>query len=533
MSDAIDNNAHTASNPNFSDTEVVLDTVTITADNSTTINGDANADYCFKERGWLCFDIYDLEKETTNETSYANTSLIPEHMRPWVPCKKRWKIVADDKNEDYNYLGRYYEPMQGDCVPTVVFRGTSSEWVDLGLHIKIEINGESLLKENGETVSHLEFLDKDFLDDDDYMKKVIIDESGEFKLPTIDDPRWIWGGNTVPYKIYVVLGAKNGKGWAINVQQAFGEETSHYRAAMSFGHSIASLILNRSTKNSEKVLHFTGHSLGGGLASAAAHAAYFTTQGAVKIMGTTFNASGLHKNTVPKQDIGTVPFFVHTVQDEVLTMLQSHMNNIPFLGAIARMKNITIPEAYGAQTEYKALSPGRVYADLDQRNEFYKPIKRPPPKPKLPSDFIPRADVSFNESLVKFDRFEVPVGKPLPRLFPINKQTFIPNQTFPQVCEVDAMLQNSKDMKDFCTKFTKILYDRYKDAVDYDKLEKTSMWNPIDSREKRNKDMWEQIAELFHKDIKQELKDLLHLMAASGDYHRIDVVAQSVMLRRG
>ena len=70
--------------------------------------------------------------------------------------------------------------------------------------------------------------------------------------------------------------------WVANGRQAVGLETDHYNRALEIGES---LIVPDGAR-----VTITGHSLGGGLASAAAIAA--------EMDATTFNAAGLHQNTI-------------------------------------------------------------------------------------------------------------------------------------------------------------------------------------------------------------------------------------------
>jgi len=70
--------------------------------------------------------------------------------------------------------------------------------------------------------------------------------------------------------------------WVANGRQSVGLETDHYNRALEIGES---LIVPDGAR-----VTITGHSLGGGLASAAAIAA--------EMNATTFNAAGLHRNTI-------------------------------------------------------------------------------------------------------------------------------------------------------------------------------------------------------------------------------------------
>ena len=72
--------------------------------------------------------------------------------------------------------------------------------------------------------------------------------------------------------------------WVTNIRQAFGLKSAQYTSAIEYAQSAAS----RFGSN----LRFTGHSLGGGLASAASVV--------TGLRATTFNAAGLHSNTVAR-----------------------------------------------------------------------------------------------------------------------------------------------------------------------------------------------------------------------------------------
>ena len=86
------------------------------------------------------------------------------------------------------------------------------------------------------------------------------------------------GEYTVSFK-----GTSSTADWKQNAQQALGQRTSYYSQAEIIGKNIADSEMAGKVK-------FVGHSLGGGLASAASRAS--------GLPATTFNAAGLHKDTI-------------------------------------------------------------------------------------------------------------------------------------------------------------------------------------------------------------------------------------------
>lgn len=79
--------------------------------------------------------------------------------------------------------------------------------------------------------------------------------------------------------------------WKANIRQAFGFRSAQYEAGKAYARSLGGNV------------HFTGHSLGGGIASAAA----IVTGGSAAV----FNAAGVHSNTLNRisRSNGTVTHF--------------------------------------------------------------------------------------------------------------------------------------------------------------------------------------------------------------------------------
>ena len=92
-----------------------------------------------------------------------------------------------------------------------------------------------------------------------------------------------------PKLVIAYAGTENGPDWKTNFRQGIGLKDAQYDRAMSLATSVANSL-------DPFYIETTGHSLGGGLASAA------TVVTGIK--GYTFNAAGLHTNTVRRPPYG-------------------------------------------------------------------------------------------------------------------------------------------------------------------------------------------------------------------------------------
>lgn len=158
---------------------------------------------------------------------------------------------------------------------------------------------------------------------------------------------------------YVVAfrGSQGGEDWKNDLQQAAGLNSASYSKALEIGKTIA-----RSDAN----VTFTGHSLGGGLASEAAIASGREAD--------TFNAAGLASGTISAAKAvadangrGTSAVQAYSVPHEVLTSLQNGGDRViggvlgdivagP-LGGIAGGAILDAPSAYGTHHELPDVRP--------------------------------------------------------------------------------------------------------------------------------------------------------------------------------
>jgi hypothetical protein len=147
-------------------------------------------------------------------------------------------------------------------------------------------------------------------------KRMLQPEKSDFRAAVyIKDPA-IWGPNPDPEAVIAFRGSTPSmEDWHNNFAQDANKESEYYRNAVTIGNAL--------TKSGASV-HIVGHSLGGGLASAA--------QGGSGLTASTYNASGLHPETVARyshdaRHIATEPDKIIAVRidGEVLTKTQESL----------------------------------------------------------------------------------------------------------------------------------------------------------------------------------------------------------------
>lgn len=206
------------------------------------------------------------------------------------------------------------------------------------------------------------------------------------------------------YSIEATLYYGSNGDYGVNVSQGLGERTAQYDAAMRVGVAAA----ETAKRDWGGRLMIAGHSLGGGQAAAAAAAAK-KAHSDVTIQCRGYDAAGLHENTTMKFNKASRNENPSTrcwsVEDEILTTLQSHSGYVPLLDAVLRWggaannRSLRFPEAVNCVVE----------------------------KPGISSGSLP------------ISGYAAPKGSKLYNLFPIQRQNAIAGQTFANTSALDRL----------------------------------------------------------------------------------------------
>jgi hypothetical protein len=150
-----------------------------------------------------------------------------------------------------------------------------------------------------------------------------------------------------PSYVVAFRGSQSASDWGANIKQGIGLRTDHYNRALEIGERLIVPAGARVT--------LTGHSLGGGLASAASLAA--------ELPASTFNAAGLSDRTLAQArtiagadgrvDVPDISAF--HVRGEILSTLQDGGDRV--LGILLRAGFLDLPEAVGTRVPLDPVRP--------------------------------------------------------------------------------------------------------------------------------------------------------------------------------
>lgn len=152
--------------------------------------------------------------------------------------------------------------------------------------------------------------------------------------------------------------------WKNNAAQAIDSDSSYYRDAVAIGNAVS---------DSGAAIEVTGHSLGGGLASAASSAG--------GLNGTTYNAAGLNRGTIQKYNGTPKPAEINAyrVDGEILTGIQEQSLGATLIAAGAGLiagGPITALLAVAAKCGVSAIAPNATGKRFNIPGKGIDPVSR-------------------------------------------------------------------------------------------------------------------------------------------------------------
>lgn len=266
------------------------------------------------------------------------------------------------------------------------------------------------------------------------------------------------------------LMAREDGDWLNNLYQGLGRGSKQYSDAITFGKRCVN---QKILPLKDKRLEITGHSLGGGLAAAVCCVLDYTFP-AVVFHAMTFNSSGVHANTVRPAALTDAVANNFTVDDEILTTLQSYTSSLPFVGAVFSHASRSLgmkamPPALGTLRRVPGKSPG---GSLGAK------------------------------------------GSALPNLFPVASQTLKPGgpSSIPVLSALDAMLLASPTLSQFGTRFVAWLNARYRAEV----MRVDNPWTIVG--------IYQGMFRLLAAELAPEQALVTDLFKHAAEYHGMDVV---------
>lgn len=349
----------------------------------------------------LILDIYNYsDNELTDE-------LQAEKAKLWDHWEKGWPKDLPSGM----FCQMYYPKVPGGkakadvCPPALVFRGSEMNKADLDeLAMHIELGGEyrgtglvslavdptpfapmiPTISPSGQfppTTTRAELRAAGLTE-----RPLIANSTGEERIPLHGT---LGGGLAVNWTGSASLFyGKNGD-WPTNIAQALGEYPLQYQQAISAGRDAAS----EGMADWNGRLMILGHSLGGGLASAAALAAK-KAQPKLALCCNTYNAPGLHGITAERAltsltEAAGAGITAHSVRGDILTSLQTP-GLLPLISDVLRWEGVKLPPAIPCQAPSQGKSPG------GPPSMMFTHLERAPKWHSLPNLFPLR-----NQSLVR------------------------------------------------------------------------------------------------------------------------------------
>ena len=457
---------------------------------SSTVCGNAAWETCWREAAYLAKYIY---KDPPGAEGFH--TYYPAYMQQ---AERNWEVWDEEnKQQGSGLVARLYKLRSWDpgmqspgCPPCLVFRGTDFEDMrDLAISVRIKVrwgiiwknfefthvadgNMNKIVerKRRGGRSGPVRQVEVDYTRDElvnmGFTSVPILNESDQVRVEGATRGTQL----NLNIRLEADLLLREDGDWLNNILQGLGRGALQYDEAKLFGRLC---VRTRIDALEDKRLQISGHSLGGGLAAAVCCFLDHLFPD-ISFHAVTFNAAGVHPNTVHPAALTDGKTDNFTVKDELLTTLQSYENQVPLIGAVFKhaeraLGMSTMPEAVGTTMRVNGCSPG---GDLG------------------------------------------PQGVALPILFPINAQTLVPGapSDLPVLSRLDAMLMNAVTIPLFGTRFVEHLNARYRDAV----MAEDRLWTIVG--------IYEGMFNRFMTEIEPELALLKDVMEAAAHYHGMDTV---------
>lgn len=338
---------------------------------ATTIKGAEISDKCMRYAGMLNLDIYDT----------AKNHVAPELAKQYELNKRYWEKLWEIKKAD-GFRCAFYAPRDAAkkdrasvCPPALVFRGSDSEPEDFAeLAASIRLTGTffaDVPMGGGGDITETFSLDRTFSAAAAHAGKSMaqMNSSGLTKQSlftgatgrtqySIDGPMLFNVDIDLNWTLDAAIFYGRNGDWAVNFAQGLGRTTPQYTEAIKAGKRAAA----DAAANWNNRLIITGHSLGGGLASAGAIAARIAKP-ELRIRCTTYNSAGLHANTAREaggtlSTASAVPIRAVHVKDEILNSMQAKSRMVPFLADLLAWGAQSMPPAVTNPSASTGVSPG-------------------------------------------------------------------------------------------------------------------------------------------------------------------------------
>ena len=501
---------------------------------STIITGHANAPLCNADRLWLQSYIY-------AEGDAPKADYVPKQFAQAVyAVPKHWEKTAE-VNDRNGLRAQLWEPKDRSkdhvaiCEPTLIYRGSRMVMTDVAFYFRVDAlhthwdlvvvpegKGSDVAQSGSPKLVGVDeggnpnYVDapatdgshsgvgvfgvatdasevRDRLASARWEKAVLLDQQRDIQVSLLPMPLGD-GTETHPImsvnvKVLAEVWTGPNGDWSNNFRQGWGLESPLYQTAIRWTRDRMKSILTR--YNPPRVF-FTGHSLGGGVASAVAErmAWEFRAEKRLHIRGMTFNSAGVHpktvnfwpKNTEESVGLGTAPVIDHTVMDEILTTLQSRPHDMPLIGHILRMAGKTLP-------------PGITQIG-------FRPGKSPGP--------------ASSEYGLTFPA----EGQDQPRLFPLRKdgqpwQTAVARKDWPAISRLQAVMASSQTALEFAQNLLDDAWaTHHKDVIAHG-----GNWTIYG--------VWKDILTRYFHNLQPELNDVGTIMKWSAAYHSIQTVEET------